>query len=67
MLCGDLTCIEHFNSDVVIDVATLTGTCVVALGHHYLTVLMSNHNPLAHELIGTAKQIATTPGVCRWG
>ncbi|STU77879.1 cytosol aminopeptidase [Klebsiella pneumoniae] len=34
--------------------ATLTGACVIALGHH-ITGLMSNHNPLAHELIGASE------------
>ncbi len=27
---------------------------------------MSNHNPLAHELIGASNWRATAPGVCRW-
>ncbi|HHU3371990.1 TPA: leucyl aminopeptidase, partial [Escherichia coli] len=39
----------------VIDVATLTGACVIALGHH-ITGLMANHNPLAHELIAASEQ-----------
>lgn len=40
----------------MIDVATLTGACVViALGHH-ITGLMANHNPLAHELIAASEQ-----------
>ncbi|NDL65080.1 leucyl aminopeptidase [Acerihabitans arboris] len=55
VLCDALTYVERFDPDVVIDVATLTGACVIALGHH-LTGLMSNHNPLAHELIAAAEQ-----------
>lgn len=55
VLCDALTYVERFKPDVVIDVATLTGACVIALGHHF-TGLMSNHNPLAHELIGAAEQ-----------
>ncbi len=39
----------------MIDVATLTGACVIALGHH-ITGLMANHNPLAHELIAASEQ-----------
>ena len=55
VLCDALTYVEQFNPDVVIDVATLTGACVVALGKH-ATGLMSNHNPLAHELINASEQ-----------
>ena len=55
VLCDVLTYVERFEPDVVIDVATLTGACVIALGHH-ITGLMSNHNPLAHELIGASEQ-----------
>lgn len=56
VLCDTLTYIERFNPDVVIDVATLTGACIIALGNHY-SGLMSNHNPLAHELLNAAKQV----------
>jgi len=55
VLCDALTYVERFEPEVVIDVATLTGACVIALGHH-LTGLMSNHNPLAHELIAASEQ-----------
>ncbi|WGO83840.1 leucyl aminopeptidase [Arsenophonus apicola] len=55
VLCDTLTYIERFDPDVVIDVATLTGACIIALGNHY-SGLMSNHNPLAHELLNAAKQ-----------
>ncbi|HGJ5881281.1 MAG TPA: leucyl aminopeptidase, partial [Arsenophonus nasoniae] len=55
VLCDTLTYIERFDPDVVIDVATLTGACIIALGNHY-SGLMSNHNPLAHELLSAAKQ-----------
>ncbi|OFC63475.1 leucyl aminopeptidase [Candidatus Erwinia dacicola] len=55
VLCDALTYVERFNPDVVIDVATLTGACVIALGHH-ISGLLSNHNPLAHELIGASEQ-----------
>lgn len=34
VLCDVLTYVERFEPDVVIDVATLTGACVIALGHH---------------------------------
>lgn len=55
VLCDALTYVERFDPDIVIDVATLTGACVIALGKH-ATGLMSNHNPLAHELINASEQ-----------
>jgi len=55
VLCDTLTYVERFNPEVVVDVATLTGACVVALGSH-ATGLMSNHNPLAHELLNASEQ-----------
>ncbi|RUO39317.1 leucyl aminopeptidase [Aliidiomarina taiwanensis] len=55
VLCDALTYVERYNPEVVIDVATLTGACVVALGSH-ATGLMSNHNPLAHELLNASEQ-----------
>ncbi len=50
VLCDALTYVEKYNPDVVIDVATLTGAVIIGLGHH-ASGLMSNHNPLAHELL----------------
>ncbi|MCC5827714.1 leucyl aminopeptidase, partial [Alkalimonas sp.] len=44
VLCDALTYVERFDPDVVIDVATLTGACIIALGKH-ATGLLSNHNP----------------------
>ncbi len=55
VLCDALTYVERFNPDVVIDVATLTGACVIALGAH-ATGLLSSHNPLAHELLNASDQ-----------
>lgn len=54
VLCDALTYCEQFNPKVVIDVATLTGACVIALGHT-ASGLFSNHNPLAHELINAGE------------
>ncbi len=54
VLCDALTYVERFEPDVVIDVATLTGACIVALGHHK-SGLMSNHNPLAHDLLNAGE------------
>lgn len=55
VLCDALTYVERFDPDAVIDIATLTGACIIALGHHY-SGLMSNHNPLAHELLTASEQ-----------
>ncbi len=55
VLCDALTYIERFDPESVIDVATLTGACVVALGSH-ATGLLSTHNPLAHELLNASEQ-----------
>ncbi|WP_144395454.1 leucyl aminopeptidase [Pleionea sediminis] len=54
VLCDTLTYVEKFNPDVVIDVATLTGACVIALGAH-ASGLLSNHNPLAHDLLNAGE------------
>ena len=35
ILCDALSYAERFKPAVVVDVATLTGACVVALGHHH--------------------------------
>ncbi len=54
ILCDALTYSERFDPDVVIDVATLTGACIVALGRHPSAVL-GNHNPLIHDLENAGK------------
>jgi leucyl aminopeptidase len=54
ILCDALTYSERFNPAVVIDIATLTGACVIALGKH-ASGLLSNHSPLAHDLLNAAK------------
>ena len=55
VLCDALTYVERFDPETVIDVATLTGACVVALGKH-ASGLLSTHNPLAHELLNASEQ-----------
>ena len=51
ILCDALTYAEQrFRPDVVIDIATLTGACVVALGNH-ATGLFSNQESLAGALL----------------
>ncbi|MCO7225366.1 leucyl aminopeptidase [Pleionea sp. CnH1-48] len=54
VLCDTLTYVEKYDPDVVIDVATLTGACVIALGAH-ASGLLSTHNPLAHDLLNAGE------------
>jgi leucyl aminopeptidase len=49
ILCDALTYAERFEPSSVVDIATLTGACVIALGHH-LSGLFSNNDSLAREL-----------------
>ncbi|HYD58458.1 MAG TPA: leucyl aminopeptidase [Burkholderiales bacterium] len=53
ILCDALTYSERFNPDVVVDVATLTGACVIALGH-VASGLFSNDDRLAAEVTEAA-------------
>ncbi len=50
ILCDALTYAERFEPDVVVDIATLTGACVIALGH-VASGLFSNNEAIAKELI----------------
>lgn len=50
ILCDALTYSAKFNPDVVVDIATLTGACVIALGAH-ATGLMANNDELADDLL----------------
>lgn len=50
ILCDALTYAERFSPETVIDVATLTGACVIALGH-VATGLFANDDTLARELL----------------
>ena len=49
ILCDALTYAERFEPAAVVDIATLTGACVIALGHH-ASGLFSNNDNLAREL-----------------
>jgi leucyl aminopeptidase len=49
ILCDALTYTERMQPDVVIDVATLTGACVIALGH-VATGMFANDEKLADEV-----------------
>ncbi|GAB2523280.1 leucyl aminopeptidase [Microbulbifer agarilyticus] len=54
VLCDALTWAGKFKPSVVIDVATLTGACVIALGHH-ATGLYANQDKLANDLIAAGE------------
>lgn len=49
VLCDTLSYIKRFNPALVIDIATLTGACVVALGS-VLTGMFTPDDELAHEI-----------------
>ena len=50
MLCDALTYAERFKPAVVIDIATLTGACIIALGH-VNSGLFSKNDALAESLL----------------
>jgi len=53
ILCDALTYAERFKPSAVIDIATLTGACVIALGHHR-SGLFSTDDALAEQLLSAA-------------
>jgi len=55
ILCDALTYSERFEPDCVVDVATLTGACVIALGH-VVTGLFANNDSLARELLDAGQE-----------
>jgi leucyl aminopeptidase len=50
ILCDALTYAERYEPAAVVDIATLTGACVIALGH-VATGLLANQDDLARELL----------------
>ena len=54
ILCDALTYAEKFEPSAVVDIATLTGACVIALGHH-ASGLFSNQDRLAKELLSAGE------------
>jgi leucyl aminopeptidase len=50
ILCDALTYVQRFDPECVVDIATLTGACVIALGH-VATGLLANNDGLAKELL----------------
>ena len=54
ILCDALTYSRRFKPAAIIDVATLTGACVIALGHHH-TAVMSNNDELSDSLVSAGR------------
>lgn len=57
VLCDALTYTERFKPKAVVDIATLTGACVIALGNH-ATGLFSNNDELAKSLLKAGEDSA---------
>ena len=55
ILCDALTYVERYNPKAVIDIATLTGACVIALGG-VNTGMFSDDDELANALLNAGKQ-----------
>lgn len=55
VLCEALTYARRYDPAVVVDIATLTGACVVALGAHHAGC-MSNDDALARELVDAGQR-----------
>jgi leucyl aminopeptidase len=57
VLCDALTYTEKFKPRAVIDIATLTGACVIALGH-YCAGLLGNDQKLIDKLLAAGENAA---------
>jgi len=63
ILCDALTYVERFKPAAVVDIATLTGACITALGHHnsgLFTRHDKQHDALAEELLAAGKASGDT-------
>src|SRR5450830_138331 len=63
ILCDALTYVERFKPAAVVDIATLTGACVVALGHHNSGLFTREdeaHDQLADDLLAAGKASGDT-------
>ncbi|MGN7832431.1 leucyl aminopeptidase [Pseudoxanthomonas sp. 22568] len=56
ILCDALTYAQRFEPQALVDAATLTGACIVALGR-YATGLMSKHDDLSNELLAAGEHV----------
>ena len=50
VLCDALTYVQRYKPSAIVDIATLTGACVIALGHHH-SGLFTPQQALADELL----------------
>ncbi|WP_323752492.1 leucyl aminopeptidase [Marinobacter sp.] len=55
VLCDALTYVKKFDPEAVIDLATLTGACIIALGHQ-ATGMLANNDKLANELLAAGER-----------
>jgi leucyl aminopeptidase len=55
ILCDALTYAARYDPETVVDIATLTGACVIALGH-VASGLLSNDEELAEELLRASRR-----------
>nr|WP_298113374.1 leucyl aminopeptidase [uncultured Pseudomonas sp.] len=55
VLCDTLTYAERFKPQAVIDIATLTGACIVALGSN-VSGLMGNNQELIEQILAAGKR-----------
>jgi len=63
VLCDALTYVERFKPAAVVDIATLTGACITALGHHnsgLFTRHDQHHDALAEELLAAGRASGDT-------
>jgi leucyl aminopeptidase len=56
ILCDALTYVQKYEPQATVDVATLTGACMVALGR-YASGLMTKHDDLGNELIEAGETV----------
>jgi leucyl aminopeptidase len=63
ILCDALTYVERFKPAAVVDIATLTGACITALGHHNSGLFTRHddaHDELANQLLAAGKATGDT-------
>ena len=65
ILCDALTYAERFKPAVVVDVATLTGACVVALGHHHSGLFTADDDARRAAARRQRRGRSTRAGACR--
>ncbi|MDX9767137.1 MAG: leucyl aminopeptidase [Ectothiorhodospiraceae bacterium] len=55
VLCDALTYAQRFEPEAIIDIATLTGACIIALGHNASAVL-GNDDKLVNQLLDAGRE-----------